>query len=189
MQGSTLLCGMCALNNVFGDTIFEPELLNFIADLLWLEQASVDEIGTEFDKLRSESGSYNINVLISAAKHAGFSYVQKTAALLNFFKNAKLQSSELDSKKLLTSFMRTLGIASGQRILNNGSEHYVVLVFYGLGELRGLRGYRGRTKNPTNAKAAKFILTLGENEFCRLRGFQNEILSVEFVTRGKQQCT
>ena len=71
MQGSTLLRGMCALNNVFGDTIFEPELLNFIADLLWLEQASVHEIGTEFEKLRSESGSYNIDVLISAAKHAG----------------------------------------------------------------------------------------------------------------------
>ena len=131
MQGSTLLCGMCALNNVFGDTIFEPELLNFIADLLWLEQASVHEIGTEFEKLRSESGSYNIDVLISAAKHAGFSYVQKTAALLNFFKNVKRQSSELDSTKLLTSFMRTLGIASGQRmLLNTGSEHYVVLVFY-----------------------------------------------------------
>ena len=48
----------------------------------------------------------------------------------SIFENVKLQSSELDSKKLLTSFMRTLGIASGQRmLLNTGSEHYVVLVF------------------------------------------------------------
>ena len=43
----------------------------------------------------------------------------------------KLQCSELDSKKLLTSFVRALGIASGERmLLKTGSEHYVVLVFY-----------------------------------------------------------
>ena len=44
-------------------------------------------------------------------------------------------------------------------------------------------------KNPPNTKSAEFILTLGENEFRGLRGFQSEILSVQFVTRGKQQCT
>ena len=53
---------------------------------------------------------------------------------------------------------------------------------------RGLRGCRGRTKNPPNTKSAEFILTLGENEFRGLRGFQSKIFSVEFVTRGKQQC-
>ena len=54
---------------------------------------------------------------------------------------------------------------------------------------RGLRGCRRRTKNPPNAKSAEFILTLGENEFRGLCGFQNEILSMELVMRGRQQCT
>ena len=44
-------------------------------------------------------------------------------------------------------------------------------------------------KNPPNKKTSEFILTLGENEFGGLRGFQCETLSVEFVTRRKQQCT
>ena len=44
-------------------------------------------------------------------------------------------------------------------------------------------------KNPPNTKSAEFILTLGENEFRGLRGFQSEILSLEFLTRGKQKCT
>ena len=44
-------------------------------------------------------------------------------------------------------------------------------------------------KNPPNTKSAEFILTLGENEFRGLCGFQSEILSSEFVTHGKQQWT
>ena len=42
---------------------------------------------------------------------------------------------------------------------------------------RGLRGCRGRTKNPPNTKSAEFILTLGGNEFRGLCGFQGEMFS------------
>ena len=44
-------------------------------------------------------------------------------------------------------------------------------------------------KNPRNTDSAEFILTLGENEFRGIRGFQSEVLSFEFLKRGQQQCT
>ena len=53
-------------------------------------------------------------------------------------------------------------------------------VLHGPGEFRGslgLRGCRGRTKNPPNKKSAEFILTLGGNEFRGHCGFQGEMFS------------
>ena len=68
----------------------------------------------------------------------------------------------------------------------------LICAFSRPGEFRGscgLHGCRGHTKNPPNTKSVEFTLTLGENEFCGLCGFQSEILSVEFVMRGRQQCS
>ena len=68
-QGFTAFCGLCMLNNLVGcpnnhSTAFLVSDLNVAADLLWIRQAAeVQNLGEEFEQLRSTDGDYSIHVL------------------------------------------------------------------------------------------------------------------------------
>ena len=73
-QGSTVWCGLCALNNAAGSQQFTVGYLDDIADKLWLDV--FNEVGNSpldyYEPMRSVDGNYNIEVLLRAAAHKGY---------------------------------------------------------------------------------------------------------------------
>ena len=68
-QGCSAYCGLCALNNAYREDRFTVEMLDNIADDLWLRQ--IEQLGmsltSEFQSLRDISGHYSIEVLRESA--------------------------------------------------------------------------------------------------------------------------
>ena len=64
-QGCSAYCGLCALNNAYREERFTVEMLDNIADDLWLRQ--IEQLGmsltSELQSLRDICGHYSIEVL------------------------------------------------------------------------------------------------------------------------------
>ena len=130
MQGSTNLCGLCALNNTIPGLDAKPEALHRIADNTWLVQSLNQDITNDLEKCRSLSGDYNIDVLINAAQAAGYEYSQMNNKLLSFFRNASPDDLTTRAPAMFSDLMKALDVRPGDRLLlNNATAHFVALLF------------------------------------------------------------
>ena len=110
LQGSTTLRGMCALNNAFGKNLLQPDLINQIADKIWLQQVNHLDISDELEKFRSLHGDYNLDILLNSAKSCHFDYTQVTTLLASFFENIELSDVEKDHQNLFKRLVKFMGI-------------------------------------------------------------------------------
>ena len=131
MQGSTNLCGLCALNNTLAQSSnIQPQAINRIADTTWLQQAMHQELTNDLEKFRSVSGDYNIDVLLNAALDAGFEHSTLNNALRSFFKDANPDYLASEADKMYSSLMSSLGVKPGDRLLlNNAADNFLALLF------------------------------------------------------------
>ena len=130
MQGSTNLCGLCALNNTIPDLDAKPEAMHRIADNTWLDQSLNQHIANDLEKCRSVSGDYNIDVLINAAQVAGYEYLQMNNRLLSFFRTASPNNLTSRAPAMFSDLMKALSVRPGDRLLlNNATDHFVALLF------------------------------------------------------------
>ena len=128
LQGSTLLCGMCALNNLLGTQIFNPTRMNFIADCLWLKQALLSDFRHDLSQC-SLVGNYNIDVLTCSLKQEKYIVRHLHNQIMNFFVQCSPEEIDKNPQNLFSSLLRHLSISPGDRVLCNSASHYTVLHF------------------------------------------------------------
>lgn len=65
IQGSTALCGLCALNNAYQVNLFDNAMLNHLADKLWIKHYTELEMPTteKYTPLRDENGYYSMKMI------------------------------------------------------------------------------------------------------------------------------
>ena len=117
-QGSSTLCGLCAVNNLLGKEEFVSSDLDKIADVLWFNQICNGlSLTDEIQSTRSDDGYYCIEVLLTAASERGMTL--ENLSLLNLsverFEQEFIGTNE-NPKKLM---------------LGNKNEHYVSAHTYG----------------------------------------------------------
>ena len=113
IQGSTNLCGLCALNNTIPDLDAKPEAMHRIADNTWLDQSLNQHIANDLEKCRSVSGDYNMDVLINAAQVAGYEYLQMNNRLLSFFRTASPNNLMSRAPAMFSDLMKALNVRPG----------------------------------------------------------------------------
>ena len=88
-QGTSNMCGLCCLNNMYQDTVFSQGTLDDIADDLWyqhwlsMEMEPIDPV----QAMRSQIGDYSIDVLIGAIDYKGQTTASVTFAVNKFMKD------------------------------------------------------------------------------------------------------
>ena len=116
LQGSTLLCGMCAVNNFQFQYFNQAKIMNLIADCLWLKQAIISDLQHEFNQ-RSHLGDYNIDVLTCALKQENYRVRHLHNDIVTFFANCCPEDIDVNPQKLFSSLLNHL-----QRAINPGDR-------------------------------------------------------------------
>ena len=130
LQGSTTLCGMCALHNTINKFYLTPHDFNSVADCLWLEMALRENLSNDFQKQRSLSGDYSIDVIISVAQDQGYECIRFDNNFKLFFQNANPCHLDENPDELFKNLLKILGIKRNDHLfIADSMNHFVTIVF------------------------------------------------------------
>ena len=99
IQGSSALCGLCALNNAYQANVFDNAKLNELGDELWIMHYTQMHmpITEQYTLLRDANGWYSIEVLLSAVKQRGDIATYVRNEVLMFFDKQSMRVNIIDT--------------------------------------------------------------------------------------------
>ena len=177
IQGSTALCGLCALNNAYQVNVFDNVMLNQLADELWIKHYTELEMPMteKYTPLRDENGYYSIEVLLKAIKNHGDIPTCLNNEVSMYFDKP---SNCVNIMDIINSCNR---YPVSYLIRVPRTDHYIAIVCKGLTEMYLLDSLKSLPIVIYHAQLAEYLLTMYNDPLFGIYGLRIPEREVEKV--------